>query len=382
MQEKSIKKNQKIIFCSFSNFKTGSYGDAVNDRNLFNVIPSDYRKIALIPEFTKNNKITIKSLISFLEKYLKEVIQSNNIFITRGSKLAVLPILLKKIFKNIIILRLGCTPLMFVEKMAFSNELEYLPQNKILNKIYNFFETHIEKYALRHAHKIIVENNRAKKIVNIYGANLKKIHIIPYYIQDYFITGNNPTFDKNKENFKVGYTGRFKKHDILIPIVNTIAQLIDEGYHIQLYLIGDGPNRRLIEKLVELKNLNQYILFLGSKPHKEVSLLINEYHCLILPMLNKLCPSTVAIKILEGVMKGKIIITTDSGNNASLFLNYTNLILKNNSDKVIAQKIKMIIENYDYYKNIAEELRNYHKNFRSREIYQKKIEELLTELVK
>ena len=77
-------------------------------------------------------------------------------------------------------------------------------------------------------------------------------------------------------------------------------------------------------------------------------------------------------------MKGKIIITTDSGNNASLFLENRNLIMNNAFSESIVEKIQMVIEKYKYYRTIAENLRSYHSKLRSKSIYREKLQELLS----
>ncbi|MHA1294911.1 MAG: hypothetical protein ACTSQJ_19935 [Promethearchaeota archaeon] len=128
---------QKVVFFTFSDFISGSSGDAINDKKLFEAIPSNYNKIAIYPELKSNKKLPIKSIIKFLGNYFKEIIASNNIIITRGEKLAILPILLNRFFKNKIILRLGCTPLMFVERKAFSENLCFKMG------IYTFFQIRI-----------------------------------------------------------------------------------------------------------------------------------------------------------------------------------------------------------------------------------------------
>ncbi|MFX0072971.1 MAG: glycosyltransferase [Candidatus Hermodarchaeota archaeon] len=368
----------RIILSTFSNFGSGAYGDAINDRKLFEAIPQNYNKIALFPKYKKNNKVSIKSIIKFYSYYLKWIISGNNIFIIRGPKLAILPILFKRIFKNRIILRSGCTPLMFVERKAFLRNLEYKSMESIFQKIFYYIEPILEKYALRNSDDFIVENIRAQNIIIYYGANPTKIKIIPYYIQEYFLKGSNPKFDASKDIFEVGYIGRFKKYDLIVPIIEAIKILKENDYSVRLSLIGDGPQRKIVQELVKKKSLQNEVKFLGSKSHIEVSDLINIYHCLIYPMLNNLCPSTIAIKILEGVMKGKIIITTESGNNSSLFLNNKKLIMKNTSSEDIAQKIKLVIENYELYRKIAENLSKYHLNLRSKSIYREKLNKLLS----
>jgi glycosyltransferase involved in cell wall biosynthesis len=97
-------------------------------------------------------------------------------------------------------------------------------------------------------------------------------------------------------------------------------------------------------------------------------------------MFNYICPSAVAIKILEGAMKAKIIITTDSGNNASLFLGNNDLILKECTSNLLVEKIKMVYENYDKYNKISISISDYHKKNRSKRIYAEKISDLLNEI--
>jgi len=377
------KKNQKqrIVFCTFSDFIAGNQGDSVNDRKLFEAIPLKYEKLPIFPKYKDVNKIEIKSIFKYTIKFLKEITSSKRIFITRAPKLAILPIVFNKIFDNRVIIRMGCTPAVFIERKSFFRNLNFKPKTNILKKIFYFLEPHLELYAIRHADGYIIENERAKKIAIFYGAIPNKIKIVPYYVQDYFLEGNNPNFNINEDFFKIGYTGRFSLYDLITPVIDSISILKDSGYNIKLFLIGDGINRKKMENYVKYIGLTENVIFLGSKPHHEVSNLINEFHCLVLPMLNNICPSTIAIKILEGVMKGKIIITTYSGNNASLFLQYKELIIDKISVDEIVEKIKLVINNYNIYKEKAEELSIFHSSLRSKEIYEEKLAELLNDII-
>ncbi|MHA1987704.1 MAG: glycosyltransferase [Promethearchaeota archaeon] len=378
MKKKSTKR--RVVFCTFSDFKAGNQGDSVNDRKLFSAISSDYEKIAIYPEYKERNKIAIKSLFSYFIKYLKEIVSSKRIFITRAPKLALFPLILRFLFKNKVIIRMGCTPVVFIERRAFTRNPEFRYSKNLFKRLFYFLEPHLELYAIRHADGFTIENERAKNMAIFYGAKPEKIKITPYYVQDYFLERADLAFEKEKDYFKIGYTGRFSLYDLLNPIIDAISLLKNEGYKIKLFLLGDGITRESKESYVKERKLEENIIFLGSKPHKEVSDLINQYHCLVLPMLNNICPSAVAIKILEGVIKAKIIITTDSGNNASLFLGNNDLILKGCTSNLLVEKIKKVYENYDKYNKISISISDYHKKNRSKKIYAEKISELLNEI--
>jgi glycosyltransferase involved in cell wall biosynthesis len=377
---KNLKPKQRVIFCTFSDFKAGNQGDSVNDRKLFRAIHSDYEKIVIYPKYKEGNKIDIKSLFKYFIKFINEIVSSKRIFITRAPKLALFPIILKKLFNNKVVIRMGCTPVVFIERRAFTRNPEFHYSKNLFKRLFYFLEPHLELYAIRHADRFIIENERAKNMAIFYGANPEKIKITPYYVQDYFLKSKYLTFEKNKDYFKIGYTGRFSLYDLLNPVIDAVDLLKKQGYKIKLFLLGDGITRKRMELYVKKRDLEENIIFLGSKPHREVSDLINQYHCLVLPMFHNICPSAVAIKILEGVMKAKIIITTDSGNNVSLFLGNNDLILKECTSNLLSEKIKVVYENYYKYNNISIKISEFQKKNRSKQIYKEKISELLNEI--
>jgi len=131
--------NIKIIFCTFSDIKSANAGDAVNDIKLYNAISNKYKKITLFPNYIEKNRLKIKSLIRFSVSYLKENFGSGKLFITRSSKLAIFPILFKPLFKNKIIIRLGCGPLGFIENQAFNMNNEYKISQNLFHKDISLF---------------------------------------------------------------------------------------------------------------------------------------------------------------------------------------------------------------------------------------------------
>ena len=163
----------KIVFCTYTDIKSRSSGDAINDFKLYESIPDTFNKTIIYPCYKFNGNINlnvVKSFIRFFKHFIKEIITSNKYFITRGSKLAVFTLIFKRLFKNKIIVRMGCTPLMFVERMAFLENPEISFKKKLIYKILIPFEKLIEKYVLRKSDKFIVENEKAKNMILFYGS--------------------------------------------------------------------------------------------------------------------------------------------------------------------------------------------------------------------
>ncbi|MHA1284635.1 MAG: glycosyltransferase [Promethearchaeota archaeon] len=377
---KTIKK-KKVIFCTGSNFKDGNSGDAVNDHKLFDCISNDgYEKIVIYPKYNSFGSLNLISLLIFFFKYLKNLIGFEKIIITRALKLALLPVLLKNFFKTKIIVRMGCSPFVFIERQAFLKNKEYKKTTNLLKKIFFFIEPHLELYIAKKVDKFIIENEKAKKIAQFYDIPSEKIVLIPYYVEEYFYSTKILSFNKDKDVFLIGYTGRFSQYDLLKPVIDAIFILKEKKKKIKLFLIGDGITRKNIEHYVKEKNLLENVFFWGKKSHKEMSSLIDNFHCLLLPMFKYIHPSALAIKILEGVIKGKIIITTNSGNNVSLFNGHNDLIIEKLTVNILVDKIESVINNYNYYANIAKDLSMFHKKIRSKEIYKQKINNLIEQL--
>ncbi|MBA7548559.1 hypothetical protein ES705_41020 [subsurface metagenome] len=169
-------------------------------------------------------------------------------------------------------------------------------------------------------------------------------------------------------------------YDLLTPVINSVSELIHKECKIKLHLIGDGITKDKMMEFVKKNKLSDHIIFLGSMSNQKVSNIINDFHCLLYPMFKNICPSAIAIKILEGVMKGKVIITTNSGNNSSLFYENKDLILESNTNEEIIDKLEKVLKNYDYYKEIAEKNSIKHRKMRSFEHYRVELMKLITKL--
>lgn len=93
-------------------------------------------------------------------------------------------------------------------------------------------------------------------------------HVIPNFIDsEEIIKKSNEkvdiTVDNNKYNLvSVGRLVLQKGFDILI---DDMKKIISKRKDIHLYIIGDGPKRKQIEKMIKKNNLESYITLLGAK---------------------------------------------------------------------------------------------------------------------
>jgi glycosyltransferase involved in cell wall biosynthesis len=377
-------RKRDIYYCTHSNLNDLSYGDSNNDNKFIISIPSEFNVIKIFPNRNKKGLVSLFSLVKLILKLVKLSTKPSQVFVIRGTRLGIIPSFFKKILKHTILLNVGCTPFSTIERIAFSRNPSYQSNSTVFSNILLKLDFQFEKFVVRNANAIFVENDSAKHIAKKYGELSIKAVVLPYYVQKYFLTTIDLDYDINEgKPLIIGYTGRFHKYDKLGPLIDAINILKRKGFPVLLKLVGDGPTKAQMENKVIKFNLNDNIQFLGAQPHKKVSEIIDTEHMLILPMVKNICPSTVPIKIVEGVIKGKIILTNNSGNIKSLFKPHTELVLEDFSDpKLIAEKIIEISQNYNRYHNFAQILKKKHLKKRSQSYFGTQIVKTLYDLLK
>ncbi len=65
--------------------------------------------------------------------------------------------------------------------------------------------------------------------------------------------------------------------------IRAIAQLIDKGYKIHFSIIGDGPCRKELERLIRKLHVGQYVKLRGWQNQDEIIEILNMVHIFVLP---------------------------------------------------------------------------------------------------
>ena len=220
-----------INYCTHSNLGDLSYGGCINDNKFIISIPSDYNITKVFPNRNDDNSLSFLNSLKLAFKLIKLSMRSRQTFVIRATRPGFIPIFFKKLRKHKFVLNMGCTPFSTIERNAFYRNPSYKPKHWLLTSILMKLEFQFEKYLVRMADLIFVENRQAKKLVEKFGGNSSKIVIAPYYVQKYFLATKELKYSfKNGEPLIVGYTGRFHKYDKLTPLIDATKILKDQGF--------------------------------------------------------------------------------------------------------------------------------------------------------
>ncbi len=124
--------------------------------------------------------------------------------------------------------------------------------------------------------------------------------------------GNITSSLKIKNDFKrftfccIGRLHQVKGQDILVKACDI---LFKKGVDFQCYLIGEGEERKNIEKLLKNLSLEQNVLLTGKLEDSQMMALLQKAHCVVIPSLSESIP----LVLMEAVSAKKPLIVSNVG---------------------------------------------------------------------
>ena len=332
-----IKLNHKIaLFCS------GSFKIYDKQVTLFSYRPMN----TAILQFVYKVLWYLLIFIKYRKKLKIQLIHANGV-ISEGMA----AVLIKKILKIPVVITLhGGGIYKFAEKFPF-----------------------IVKYILNHSDRVIAINNYIKKLAKRYTS--KKIYVIPNFIDSKIFTrASQAEIIKFKEKCKLNdkiillIVARLVPKKGISYLIHAIRQLAEKYPNICLMIIGNGPQKKYFEKLVNSLDLKELILFLGRISNKNLAIYYSICDIFVLPSLFEGQPTV----ILEAMACEAPIIGTKTGGIPELIKSgYNGLIIPKKNLSALIEGIDTLLSNPDLRetmrknsRKIIEEKYDSTKNFR------------------
>ena len=310
----------------------------IHEITIFTIYPNGEFEKSLAPE------IELKSLC---KKQYKELNMIQKIYIPLK-----IWIMQKYIYKKYIrddfdveiaflegaITRLFSTPNKNTKKIAWiHNDISKVFGNSLKAKIKRFVD---EKIYRKFNRLVFVSKDNKDKFKEVYKDNTVKKEVIYNYINKYKVlekANEEPDikFDNNQLNFIT--VSRLVEQKALDRLINVHTKLIKEGLKHNFYIIGDGPQRELLEKMINENNVQQTFKLVGSKLNPYPYVTQADYFCLLshyegYPMV-----------VEEAKILNKNILITDTAAREVIKDYPASQIFKNN-EKGIYDGLKSIIE--------------------------------------
>ena len=324
-QELQKRENIKVKLITFSEENEYPYLTKNID---WSVIPSSFTLSIL-----RSNTVEIKKLEKAVADFKPDIIHSHLYeadFVTNQLKVKH-----AKFFSHIHSIR---------------NELENKPNViGIKSKMIFYFEKKMYLYLLKRNNvKLVAISNECYNFArNDLRQKKENVIFLPNCI-DYNVFKASPKISSKKDGFKLINIGSFSPKKAQEFLIDVASNLKNKGVIFSLDLLGDGPERKKIEKLALKHNVNELINFRGNVNNPESYLKSADLY------IHSAKKEPFGLVLIEAMASGLPIVTTDGGGNKDIIINNENgfmLVFRN--PELFANKIIQLINSKEDYERIS-----------------------------
>jgi glycosyltransferase involved in cell wall biosynthesis len=160
------------------------------------------------------------------------------------------------------------------------NDISKVFGNNIKSKIKKLVD---KKIYSKYDKLIFVSNDNVKKFEEVYNNTIEKEVIYNYINKDRVIEKANETpeviFDETKTNFVT--VARLVDQKAIDRLIKVHAKLIKEGYKHNFYIIGDGPLKQDLQKMIDDNQVQETFKLLGKRENPYPYMRQADYFCLL-----------------------------------------------------------------------------------------------------
>lgn len=146
----------------------------------------------------------------------------------------------------------------------------------------SIFLWRLARYFERRAYRscdvlVCVSESLKNGIVNQLGVSPKKILVLKNAVNTDFFVPNEESRSL-EDKVVIGYVGSLVKWQSLDILISALSQVKkDLREKLQLVIVGDGPERRILEDLVEDLDVAEQVIFEGRVPFEQIPAMIDTF---------------------------------------------------------------------------------------------------------
>lgn len=167
--------------------------------------------------------------------------------------------------------------------------------------------------------------------------------------------GEMPILERRSAGVVFISVGRHSKEKGYKRLIESVSQLVDSGYSLELWLVGDGPEHQSLIDLVKVKKLTKSVRFMGAQtnPHKYTS----KADVFICSSFSE----GYSTACTEAIMLGIPVLTTDVSGAAEIIGAAEAGAIVDNSQTGLTMGMKTILDNpvlIEKWKNTLQQTKN------------------------
>lgn len=193
----------------------------------------------------------------------------------------------------------------------------------------------IQRWTVTHADAVITPSRYLQQLVAGWGAT--RINIIPNAVSvDKVVPMNKPI----QERWLVS-VGRLVPWKGMLGLIQTMPNILLACPEARLYIVGDGPERAVLEKEIRTRHLDQSVFLLGNCPKSETLSYLKAADAVVLNSSYEGLSHT----LIEAVLLGTPVIASRVGGNEEVICHGKNgWLFPYNDDTAMTQQIITVLK--------------------------------------
>ncbi len=225
---------------------------------------------------------------------------------------------------------------------------EYLPAFEIQK---NFIRRLIARLVVKNA-KYVTTVSKSLKNAMIKRGLKNKYFIVPNVVDTNIFYPLKIKHKREKKRFL--HVSSFGDEKNIPGIINVMKKLSEKRNDFELHIIGEGKNRKKLEKLSkDLGIKNSYVFFHGIKNTKEIADIMRSSDCLIIFSYFESLPCVM----IEAMATGLPIISTDVGGLPEHINKERGVLIQPSDEEALIHATNYMLDNYLKYN--TNKIRNY-----------------------
>ena len=160
-------------------------------------------------------------------------------------------------------------------------------------------------------------------------------------------------FSKKLDSNKILFLGKTLKNKGIYELINVLERLIKTNKDVQLYIAGDGENKK-IEKIIQEKNIEKYVHILGWIDGEEKEKYLKECSIFVLPSYNEAMP----MSLIEAMAYKNIPIATNVGGIPKVVQNgFSGIIIEPKNEEQLYEALEKCLNSIELREKISNNAR-------------------------
>ena len=221
-----------------------------------------------------------------------------------------------------------------------------------LNRQLSWPRRWLRRYVLDTVPAIVAGNEDGAQLLRQWGYR-NKIEVMPQIgVDAQLFAPPDPRPSRNNRAFRVGFMGRLTYQKGLDTLFAAVKLCRDRGCNLRLLMCGSGQDEAELKADAERQGIDNITDWLGSVPHAEVPLKMNEFDLLVLPSkTGKIWKEQFGHVLIEAMCLGIPTIGSSSGEIPHV-IGRSDLVFPEGDASALATIVQRAIQDPDWYAEI------------------------------